>query len=108
MIKTVIEKLGITPAPWRFIEGKKIHHITSDTAMIIKTNRDPVVLDRTWDRQTRDHQLIASAPDMLEALIEQVGLLENSEFQKSYEKLKRVVEKATDMSWEEVKEIIKK
>lgn len=111
-MKDIIEKLGITPAPWRNAIGENTSYIMGrDTltheVVVAHSRRDPVIFDETWERHIKDFNLIATAPEMLEALIDCVFMVENGhpvDFIKPA--MFELLEKATGKTWEEIKEII--
>ena len=97
----IIEKLGITPGPWKY---DKRHEF-------IESERDGQRI--CYEASiSKDGALIAAAPEMLEALIEDIESYEFSpgDMHSHYDYIrnKKIVEKATGKTWEEIKELIKK
>jgi len=86
----IIEKLGITPGPWLYKE------------LTIGTEEDMV--------QRRNALLIASAPDMLGALIKYLvigeGTIAIADLVHTELAFKDIVEKATGKTWQEIKGLI--
>jgi hypothetical protein len=78
----IIEKLGITPGPWRRVR---------------KVNEE-------------DYHCVLHAPEMLEALIEIIDSSENGgrpyRGSDARRNGKSIIEKATGKSWTEIKELI--
>ena len=105
---SIIEKLGITKAPWECLINNNSVFIKTEEVLVIKTIKDPCVSDKTWNRQKRDHQLMAVAPEMLEALIELMtcDALKHMSHTIDNSKYSRLVEKATKKSWEDIKGLL--
>jgi len=105
--KNIIEKLGITKAPWGFNKNgyDGAWQIKDGNGDCFQSNEDYY----PWNSDNEaDWVLQATAPEMLEALIESYKTLEYSEYGIFYSAImKGVIEKATDKSWEEIKELIK-
>ena len=98
---SIIEKLGITPGPWK--DSKQtindIHQIRSSNGLVA------MVEMHTGKAVHLNARLIASAPDMLEALT--IICLAVEDFVSSDFGTVKLIEKATGKSWEEIKELIK-
>ena len=105
-----IEKLGITPGPWLYKE------LTGGSARI-GTEEDMVVASsgfeftlKSQSVQRRNALLIASSPDMLEALIKYLvigeGTIAIADLVHTELAFKDIVEKATGKTWQEIKELI--
>lgn len=106
---SIIDKLGITPAPWEIgntnrresnlmgycddLTGSRIADCTNEYV------RPPRIMKESNAR------LIATAPEMLEALI--VIGLENTNYETRHQACRDLVEKATGKTWEEIKELDK-
>jgi hypothetical protein len=103
----MIEKLGITPGPW------KLDYDEVDD--VVGSNWEYIVTVGGYNHR-KDCELIAAAPDMLEALIDatiEILNTEQNEYRWSKEDAVRrnhgyisVIEKATGKTWEEVKELV--
>jgi len=107
---SIIEKLGFTPKPWEVFENKvrgKKHSIIS---RIVKGERYTDICEITFPWRKSDLKLIATTPEMLEALIILVKEQENIPAQFSddtaYIDGKKVIEKATGKTWGKIKELI--
>ena len=116
----LLEKLGITPGPWQTSGGygkvfaMRVGGINMEECLMC-------VCDiRGWGclqycgeekaeaEQEANERLIATAPEMLEALIEFAAEGEESDheyFPETFKKEIEIIEKATDKSWEEVRAI---
>lgn len=115
-----IDKLGITPGPWK-VSGAYDHIVYQEG------NEDPrAVICESWERRSNQKakpeniNLIAAAPEMLEALIAEWFFLDKflgsnaslidgfwyGNMCKRQEDIQREIEKATGKSWEEVKELV--
>ncbi len=108
MKESIIEKLGITPGQWKAEHNPHLGHHVFESGKYI-----PIASHISRN----DILLIASAPEMLEALIDSVMIaveieqaLGNhlSEFKEDMKSDKRIqaIEKATGKSWEEIKELL--
>ncbi len=101
---------------WRLTVSisNKSYSIASDECIILQVIKDPIVLDETWERQLKDAKLIATAPEMLECLIDSI-ITDTDErgcsraclycnLKKSCYTFKRieVIEKATGLTIDEV------
>ena len=117
---SIIDKLGITPGPWRWTM------IDEHTPQLEGTNEysemNPVLVAfdcgcgvRKEDNACplrpiiKDQKIISAAPEMFEALIEYTIDLEQS----GRKHLSRwsqnivIIEKATGLEWEKIKELLK-
>jgi hypothetical protein len=115
----IIEKLGITPGPWEAQRGQEINPETMIYVCHPNTECDETTVcnfDEEDDRENHfsNAQLIAAAPEMLEALIDLTLTIENDYYIRESDRKKdypldcmKVIEKATGKSWEEIKELIK-
>jgi MoxR-like ATPase len=86
---SIVEKLGITPGPWR---ADDYGTVWAGRAWVVDTSND------------ENSRLIAAAPELLEALIRRAL---DSEYL-SYDDLEAdiiIIERATGKSWEEVKNL---
>ena len=88
----IIEKLGITPGPW-------VYNRFGDKFGGIEIEGDGIYRAPTLHIDHNDARLIATAPEMLEALIRSAKILEHID-------LIKIIEKATSKTWEEVKELV--
>jgi hypothetical protein len=99
----MIEKLKITPGPWEAnghgVQTKEIRQTLA---------RHICVAPEDFDSTLHDIYLIATAPEMLEVLINIFdGIQQDGDvLKRDIYQMKDVIEKATGMSWREVKEII--
>ncbi len=106
MSKSIIEKLGITPGPWKGLHGggvdkrgiKKVYSMNGKSICSVTKNK----------KDTANTELISTAPEMLEALIDVCLDLEEScsgraEIEDKYDP---IIQKATGKSWEEIKELL--
>jgi len=110
-MKGIIEKLGITPGPWKGLHGGGIDkrcnkHIVSTNPLYGQI----CILYKTIN-DTANSLLIASAPEMLEALIRRVQTdyiyVQCGEIDfRDIESDVNIIEKATGKSWEEIKELL--
>lgn len=103
---SIIEKLGISASPW------VLNHVLSDHVEVERTG-DSVAYDITSDENA---QLIATAPEMLEALIDcTFDMLDRYDLENpslnpgirdwiGYNIT--IIQKATNKSWSEIKELI--
>jgi hypothetical protein len=104
-----MSKLQHTPGPWVFTGSmhKKAYLVNGGDKYICSVwdhlreddNGHPIDMDKEMQSNAR---LIAAAPEMLEALIEQYKWLYSKAYYQTAELLKLLIEKATGMSIEEV------
>ena len=108
----MIEKLGITKAPWKYFSFSNRGVNMVDTHEVHFGDDGECIAEYVCIKE--DAQLIASAPEMLEALIrlcDRIEYLGNSlGVRESLSLLKDtslpIIEKATGKTWEEIKEAI--
>lgn len=112
---SIIEKLGITPGPW-FNKGK--HDITcNDKYVIPYPDGSRMTIATIWDdkmfsigTEEGNKRLIITAPEILEALIENIVIYCETfgDFEECEHIQKQIlaVEKATGMTWQEIKGVI--
>jgi hypothetical protein len=104
----MIDKLWITPGPWKLIDKRQVGD-----------KNDAIIATVWWTgnkgskckaEAEQDAKLVSAAPEMLEALIENMMDWERTVGDENkLEDMRRTleaIEKATGMSWQEVKEII--
>lgn len=115
MEKSIIEKLGITQGPWRY-ENRWADNLFG--RVVLCEGRDfgrgsltiNVSHDQERESLNANGQLIAAAPEMLEALIELIDSNENGgrmyRGEDARSEGKRIIQKATGKTWEEIKEIL--
>jgi hypothetical protein len=100
----IIEKLGITPGPWHFHEWSEDIEITKNHSEICTTCK------KGYENSVRDLRLIASAPEMLKAIIKWVasgeGIRQFKDVVQTEIDFTEVIEKATGKTWEEIKELL--
>ena len=116
-----IEKLGITEGPWKVEGSEENLSIGNHSCSIFNGYSD--AYDGWYEApEKEDAQLIATAPEMLEALISScstfewytelhykkhgVGHEKYTTNKRKFECLKGIIEKATNKPWEEIKELI--
>ena len=103
-----MSKLKHTPGPWVKDYHGTIGHIKTlcnphvHTKTIIKYRYSMCEEILTEEEIQANARLIAAAPEMLEALIEQYKWLYSKAYYQTAELLKPAIEKATGMSIEEV------
>ena len=124
---SIIEKLGITPGPWfRGGDGADIFGYAkepNDARHIADCQPEDSGLLGLSVQDVIDARLIAAAPEMLEALELAIDILA-TEYELRYEpgccyehtiqvlretptgQILRAVEKATDRTWKEIKELL--
>jgi len=122
---SILSKLGITEWPWVVgekenyysfdgtIEEKKLLEINNIPlrfpALGIGTNTGGVAIIPLDESNNANAKLIAAAPDMLEALILEVRNHEKNGIGEGYqwnELAKDLIQKATNKSWEEIKDLL--
>ena len=120
----ILKKLGITPGPWKW--GWVEDHMPQLEGNVEYSDMNPILISYDCGCKTREHDkacplrpteadrnLIAMAPEMLEALIEFVIDVEISygskkeDFLKNTKPVINLIEKATGKTWEEIKELLK-
>ena len=93
-----ISKLGIVPGPWR-VEEKDV--MVGEYTLVDSVTGS--------DQEQRHNQMIATAPEMLEALIEDVQVYEfehGTTYNSTIEKNTKAIEKATGKPWAEIKALV--
>jgi hypothetical protein len=98
----MIEKLKITPGPWEVINY--LGDVNS-----VGTDKTDVCDVHNWSLCGKGNAyLIAAAPEMLEVLINIFdGIQQDGDvLKRDIYQMKDIIEKATGMSWKEVKEIM--
>lgn len=100
MIERLRELLAkATPGPWVCYIRPTGYTIASFECLITNVQRDPVVLQETWDRQTADAQLITETINSLPDLLNQLETLmaraekaeaESEQWRKSYSETARM------------------
>ncbi len=100
----IIDKLGISKAPWSTDESDMIEHVDDATGNAVAYDIGSAA----------DKFIISAAPEMLEALIHGILMVENmnkfididsAEYVFRFDSI-GCVEKATGKSWEEIKALI--
>lgn len=127
--KTIAEKLGITKCPWKckedLIDGGFVVVDGNDTDICL-VDYDNISMSPARDIDKFNAQLIATAPEMLEALIDTMVSFDKlfdkipdgsnveygelvliKEMSTAYDRFKPIIQKATNKSWEEIKELLK-
>ena len=116
---SIIEKLGISKSPWKAARDDCHFDSLSD----IVDSDDKLICQSTGysvDVMQKDCLLMASAPEMLEALIDEwffidkflsvwadsIDCAEYHKFNQRAEIIVCLVEKATGKSWEQIKELL--
>jgi hypothetical protein len=114
----IIGKFGMTGGKW--FDSSGVIYSESQLDENGMTDQDPLFERLNSNNFSQDLKLVASAPDMLEALIEEWGFIESylgsnasrndgfwyNEFLKRQNSIKVVIEKATGKSWSEIKELL--
>ena len=121
-MSNIIEQLGITKGPWELFDvgddnPKKVPCSNGESILTIKTEDDTTVFGVVYE--DADARLIATAPEMLMALIDtnkaiaKIATLHSCmDLEKLlypiFEENKGVIGKATDMEWEweDIEELI--
>lgn len=116
-MSSIIEKLGITPGPWRNQKGFNTVYTTSNpeskTGLTIALFKD---CNQCPPEQIMGNaNLIAAAPEMLEALIDRVyndweclsDTRIGNKFKDACLKDIKIIEHATGKTWEQIRELIK-
>lgn len=119
----IIEKLGISAGEWRFNEYdrriEKVDKANREASICKIYHREPGT-DNYNKRMKANAQLISSAPEMLEALIDEWKFIESylssntsrndgfwyNEFLNRQNKIIVLVEKATSKTWQEIKTLL--
>lgn len=114
-----IGKLGITNPPWTHNGMCCVEYNNKKDVLLSCVEGTVVRGNEEEDHKTA--RLIAAAPEMLDALVEEWVFIENflavwaesvdnhqyNKFNNRAEKIVSIIEKATGKTWEEVKELIK-
>ncbi len=118
----IVEKLGITPGPWKFNDIRKTlvsldspnekldlsdcryerMQISDATGEVFQSDEEYYPYN---SMNEKDWRLQAAAPEMLEALIERAAS-EEQEFCGVCVEEVAIIEKATGKTWEEIKELV--
>jgi hypothetical protein len=103
----ILEKLKITPGPWYWTWSEEEGSLYPPSPDGIHAANEGILeyVPRNTTLLERHKDLIAAAPEMLHALIN-IGLYGALRHEQDWRKIEYVIEKATGMSWQEVKEII--
>lgn len=110
----LLEKLGITPGPWylsAYGDGT-ILGVCSGPAKYSYTIANFDIKRRQYvkDNDDENARFIAAAPDMLKLLIEGIILyeahFEDSHYNCLLARQKAVVEKATGITWDKIKDLL--
>ena len=106
----IIEKLGFTPGPWirSVMALKSAEHIGATQYIATQELNYYGRSEKEIKRSVKDLGLCAAAPDMLEALIQVYSVLfdDGSIGSISDKSVLSVIEKATDIKWEDIKELV--
>lgn len=97
---SIIEKLGVTKSPWR------VWALGCDAQI---QDSEHLPLYQSMTNNWNDDYLIATAPEMLEALIEVFRFVDNMSYVTTYvdyDNVKSIIQKATNKSWNEIKGLI--
>jgi hypothetical protein len=103
----ILEKLKITPGPWYWTWSEEEGSLYPPSPDGIHAANEGILeyVPRNTTLLERHKDLIAAAPEMLEALIKE-ALQAESEWGRAQMETEEAIEKATGRTWREVKEII--
>jgi hypothetical protein len=105
----MIEKLGITPGPWEWNGFAGIHGSDVECTRCANVYVEGEI-ELSQEEADANARLISAAPEMLEALIENMMDWERTVGDENkLEDMRRTldaIEKATGRTWQEVKEVI--
>lgn len=118
--KSIIEKLGITKGPWKWVLGEDFDYLTANGVddlceAIIDDGSANGEYNQTIKGDSPNAKIIASAPEMLEALIGIVEFLPDlkslpiktkTAHGEATRKVVNAIQKATGKSWEEIKGLL--
>ncbi|MCW8932158.1 MAG: hypothetical protein OQL19_18235 [Gammaproteobacteria bacterium] len=96
---SIIEKLGISKAPWEVNKRASTAIMSKNTCIANSGGWTDALKEDVFLEQQKNAILIASAPEMLEALIQ---------IQYFHDELDitEIIEKTTGKSWEEIKQLL--
>lgn len=104
MSKSIIEKLGITPGPWKGLHGDGIDRRCNKHIYATEPFGQICIIDKTVD-DLANSRIIAAAPEMLEALIMLKTSCEH-DWPSVFKNITReIIQKATGKTWAEIKEL---
>ena len=106
----IIEKLGITKAPWKVIDKNQEYKLVDFESVHHDENFEYPIISAMDDRvciYEDDLRVLLTAPEMLEALIQITKELDNDgRFNNTVIAIGEVIQKATGKSWEEIKRLL--